>query len=149
MMRRGELLAAGLFCAVSVAGPLWRVELYPFTRAPMFADAPRRYCDYAVFDLDGKALPAVDFGLQRNYWGNPVGVGVGFRPPEGIDDFGAVPEPGVVVRTVERHLARFPHLEAVQVMREVIGPVDERRVGVVSRERWRVANPHHRPERSP
>jgi hypothetical protein len=143
---RGELLAVGLFCLVCVAVPLFCVELYPFSRAPMFTGAPRLYCTYNVLDPQGRPLPAEDFGLQRNYWGNPLGVGVGFHPPPSADRFGEVVPRAEVSAAVRRRLADRPGLRYVEVVRAVIGPVDERRVGVVRRERWRVTNPSSPPE---
>src|SRR5580704_16284260 len=84
---RRELTVAGLFVFVFATVPLIRTELYPFSRAPMFEDAPLLYCDYAVTDPDGRPLELLDFGLHRNYWGNPLGVGVGFEPPPSLDIF--------------------------------------------------------------
>ena len=46
---RRELLAVGLFCLTFAVTPLLTTELYPFSRAPMFADAPRLYCDYTIY----------------------------------------------------------------------------------------------------
>ncbi len=141
--RRRELAAVVAFCAANVLVPLCLVELYPFSRAPMFCDAPQRYCDYQVTAPDGSALNVKDFALQRNYWGNPL-VGMGVRPPETLDRFGEVPSRDEVTAHVRERLARFPGLEYVEVVQEVVGPVDERHVGVVRREAWRVENPHFR-----
>ncbi len=139
--RRGrkELLALAVFCLLNLVIPLCCTELFPFSRAPMFADAPRQYCTYFVYGPDGEPLPPRDFGLQRNYWGNPIGVGVGFRPPPTVDRFGEVADAGVVTETVARHLARCEGLDYVDVVQEVTGPVDDRHVGVVAQRRWRVA----------
>jgi hypothetical protein len=143
--RRGrrEFLAVAVFVLLFVAVPLWRTELYPFSRAPMFADAPQRYCNYTVLGPDGQPLDLRDFGLQRNYWGNPLGVGVGFRPAETIDHFGEVPEKQAVIAHVADRLARHPGLKYVEVVREVIGPLESGRIGLVQTDRWRIDNPHH------
>src|SRR5262245_45102522 len=103
---RQDLLLISGFLLVNLLVPLLIVDLYPFSRAPMFADAPRLYCDYHVYDpegselhlagpdgkarvlVDGKPVPAL--GLHRNYWGNPIGAGVGFIPPQTVDQFGKV-----------------------------------------------------------
>jgi len=138
---RTELLAVALFALLNVIIPLWLVDLYPFSRAPMFADAPLLYCDYQVFDPDGKALPVLDFGLQRNYWGNPIGVGVGFRPPETVDRFGAIADQAEVTEMVRRRLATFPDFAFVDVQQDEIADQDGQRVGVVRGKRWRVPNP--------
>jgi hypothetical protein len=130
-----------LFCLASVLVPILRTELYPFSRAPMFADAPQCYSNYRVLDPGGRELPLADFGLQRNYWGNPPGVGVGFQPPDSVDHFGDVAEREAVTAHVAARLQDFPELEAVEVVQEVIGPVEGGRVGLVSSSHWRVANP--------
>ena len=75
---RRDLLFIATFVLLNVLIPLLIMDLYPFSRAPMFADAPQLYCDYQLFDPRGNALDVLDFGLHRNYWGNPVGEGVGF-----------------------------------------------------------------------
>jgi hypothetical protein len=142
---RRELLAAGLFCLANVLVPLFITDLYPFSRAPMFADSPSRYCDYSLTGPDGTALAPADFGLQRNYWGNPLGVGVGYWPPESVDRFGEVADRAEVSAFLERRLARFPELPYVVVTQEVVGPLPGgRTVGPLERRTWRVDNPHAR-----
>jgi hypothetical protein len=143
------LAAVGLFCLAFAVIPLVTTELYPFTRAPMFADAPRRYCDYAVITPDGRRLTEardlLPFGLQRNYWGNPLGIGVGFQPAPSVDVFGTVATRQQVVGMVAPRLRRFPQWEYVEVEQNVIGPTDGDHVGVVRSERWRVDNPYFQP----
>ena len=142
---RRELAAVGLFCLAFAVVPLVTTELYPFSRAPMFADAPRRYCDYAVVTPDGRRLTEPQdlarFGLQRNYWGNPLGVGVGFRPAESADVFGedVTDETAKRVRDmVAARLKQFPQWEYVDVEQIVIGPTDADHIGEVRRRRWPV-----------
>jgi hypothetical protein len=108
----------------------------------MFADAPQRYCDYAVTGPDGEALDVARLGLQRNYWGNPLGVGVGFHPPPSVDQFGAVASEEDVRDWVGERLKDFPELKSVEVVQTVVGPVDALRVGEVESNRWRIDNPH-------
>jgi hypothetical protein len=141
---RRELLAAGLFCLANLLVPLFITDLYPFSQAPMFADSPRQYCDYSVTDPDGRPLPLLDFGLQRNYWGNPLGVGVGYHPPESVDQFGSVATTDEVTAFLERRLSRLPHLPFVQVTQEVIGDVDGQHVGVIKKKTWKIDNPFYR-----
>lgn len=138
---RLELLAVGTFVFLNVALPLLIMDLYPFSRAPMFADAPLRCCDYHVYDPRGQELTLVDFGLQRNYWGNPIGVGVGFLPPETVDQFGTIASQQEVTEMVRRRLAAFPYLTFVDVQQDEIADQDGQRVGVVSSKRWRIPNP--------
>jgi hypothetical protein len=141
---RRELLAVGLFCAAGLAGPLFFQDLYPFSQAPMFADAPRCYCRYAVLDPAGRPLPPGEFGLGRDYWGNPVGVGVGFRPPPTVDRFGQVAPREAVTAAVREGLAGRADLGFVDVVQEVVGPLGDGGVGVVRSGRWRVSNPRPR-----
>ena len=139
---RRELAAVGLFCLAFAAMPLLTSELYPFSRAPMFADAPRQYCDYAIVTPTGErvtdAAVLTKLGLQRNYWGNPLGVGVGFRPPEGVDVFGTVATEKQVHDVVAPRLKQFPQWPHVMVEQTVIGPTDADHIGEVRRELWRV-----------
>jgi len=141
---RRELLASGLFCLANLLVPLLITDLYPFSQAPMFADSPRQDCDYALSDPDDRALPLIDFGLQRNYWGNPLGVGVGYHPPESIDQFGSVATEAEVTAFLRRRLAQFPSLAYVQVTQEVIGDLDGQHVGTISKKTWKVENPYYR-----
>jgi hypothetical protein len=143
-MSRKELLAAAAFVLVNVLVPAFAVELYPFSRAPMFEDAPRRYCDFIVYGPDGQALPAADFGLQRNYHANPPDAGYGYRPPPTINEMDAVPDTQQVAAWVRQHLEAFPRPEYVEVVQQVVGPVDGDRVGVVESRRTRVTNPSYR-----
>jgi hypothetical protein len=138
---RRELVVAGLFVFLFAGVPLLRTEFFPFSRAPMFADAPQRYCEYAVTDPRGQAVDLALFGLQRNYWGNPLGVGVGFRPVPGFDVFGEVPSQEAVTAHLRSVLPTLPDLDYVQVERTVYGPVDEWRIGLIETESWRVENP--------
>jgi hypothetical protein len=140
--RRGrqELLAVTVFCLASVVVPLWRLELYPFSRAPMFADAPGQYCTYTILDPHNRVLPLHEFGLHRNYWGNPLGEGVGFQPLPSVDEFGLVASQEKVVAAVQETLRQRQDLPYIEVIQEVIGPLDEQRIGPIQSSRWRVDN---------
>jgi hypothetical protein len=108
----------------------------------MFADAPQLYCEYAAYAPDGRQItdPAtlMKLGLQRNYWGNPLGVGVGFMPAPTVDDFGKVATQQEVIDMASPRLRQFPEWESIEVVQSVIGPTDANHVGVVRKERWRV-----------
>ena len=140
---RKEFGAIAAFVLVSMVVPLYRTELFPFSRAPMFADAPRRYCEYRVVSPDGSPLDLRDFGIHRNYWGNPLGVGAGFLPADTADRFGEVSDPETVIARVTACLARRPDLEFVEVVREVIGPLKSGGIGTVETDCWRVPNPQY------
>jgi hypothetical protein len=135
-------MAVGLFVLVSLAVPLLVTDLCPFSKAPMFADSPKLYCDYQVFSPQGEKLEPIDFGLQRNYWGNPPGVGVGYSPPESVDVFGQVASREAVEEMVSRRLTARPDLPFVEVIQILVFPLPEGRLGTREENRWRVQNPH-------
>lgn len=133
------LASATAFAAFNLVLSLVFGDLYPFTITPMFSDNPRLYCGYQVLDPQGIQLPLRDFQLQRNYRGNPVGLGAGVRPPPSLDEFGTAADEA----TIRAHVAgilgkRFPELRYVDVVQTVIGPIDSKRVGVVREARFRV-----------
>jgi hypothetical protein len=138
---RRELLFAGVFCAALVIAPWFVIDLFPFSQAPMFADAPREFCNYIVYDPQGRELPPLAFGVQRNYWGNPVGVGTGFLPPASVDSFGEVASEDAVREIVGRHLREKTGLPYVEVVQQVLAAVDDEHVGVRQVRRWRIDNP--------
>jgi hypothetical protein len=138
---RRDLFFIATFVLLNVLIPLLIMDLYPFSRAPMFADAPQLYCAYQLYDQKGNALDVLDFGLHRNYWGNPVGEGVGFKPPLTLDQFGVIGDPEAITTHVQGRLRQRPDLAYVDVVQEVIGDEDGRRVGVIRKRRWRVENP--------
>ena len=107
----------------------------------MFRDTPTKFCNYRVYSPTGDELPAADWRLQRIYDGNPIGYGVGVRPPPVIEqEFGVIHDEAAVRTHVEQQFqrpenARFDYVEVVQ---EVIGPIDAQRVGIVATNRWRI-----------
>jgi hypothetical protein len=141
---RRELLLVAAFATAFVVVPLFVTDLFPFSQAPMFADAPRQCCNYTVYLPDGQQSPPdrlKDVGLQRNYWGNPVGVGTGFLPPTSVDVFGEVATEAEVRKVVEEHLRERPELPFVDVVQEVIGALDDQRAGIRETHRWHIENP--------
>ncbi|HEX5102689.1 MAG TPA: hypothetical protein VFV87_02695 [Pirellulaceae bacterium] len=137
------LSAVGLLLAANVVVPLLWGDVYPFTSAPMFRDAPARCCNYRVFASNGSELPAEDWLVQRIYDGNPVGYGVGICPPEILERFGEECDEATVRRHIARQFAQPQNcdFEYVEVVQELIGPVDAQQVGVVRSDRWRVDRP--------
>lgn len=129
-----------MFVIANVVLPLIYLELFPFSLAPMFSDAPRLYCEYVVTAPDGLELPLVDFGLHRTYWGNPP-VGMGFRCKASADCFGRVPSTETITSAVRTGFARHPALDHVIVKRTVIGDIDGRTVGPVDVAEWRIDRP--------
>jgi hypothetical protein len=146
------LICCALFVAANVAIPLTLGDVYPFTVAPMFCDAPQAYCNYRVYDPNGKLLAdnstrridppgAPDpFYLRRYYDGNPTGLGVGICPPPTIDGgtFGSIHDEQHVRSHIAECLADYPAPAFVDVEQEIVGPVDKLRVGVVKINRWRI-----------
>ena len=110
----------------------------------MFRDCPEQCVNYRVFDESGQELPAEEWLAQRVYDGNPVGYGVGLRPPAVVEkQFGAIDSEADVREHMERQLALPGHRQHAWalVVQEVIGPVDRQRVGVVKSSRWRIERP--------
>ncbi len=141
--RQRDIVYIAAFVLLNLLVPALIVDLYPFSRAPMFADAPQVYCDYHLFDPDGHKLRPVDFGLRRNYWGNPVGLGVGYLPPQSVDRFGSVAGQEKITAAIQTRLRQLPSLAFVDVVQDVIGDKDGEHVGVLPNRtrRWRVDNP--------
>jgi hypothetical protein len=137
---RAAIFAAGLLLAANVVVPLVWGDVYPFTSAPMFRDCPSQCCDYCVI-AGSRELPAEKWLVQRVYDGNPVGYGVGVRPPAVIEqEFGVVHEDQAVRKHIEQCLGAPEHQshESVEVIRRIVGPVDGYHVGVVRTDRWRI-----------
>jgi hypothetical protein len=139
------MLLAGLLLLANVVVPLVWGDVYPFTSAPMFRDCPSCCCNYQVLAADGSELPAEDWLVQRVYDGNPVGYGVGIRPPAVIEqEFGVVCGEAAVRQHFQEQLARPEHSQHayVDIVQHVIGPLEySPRVGVVQTNRWRVERP--------
>ena len=137
-------LAVTLLLAANIVVPLVWGDVFPFTSAPMFRDAPLCCCNYRVYAPNGRELPAADWLVQRIYDGNPVGYGVGICPPPVLESkFGQVCDE----QTVREHIrAQFknPHNQNylyVEVVQDHIGPIDAQHVGIVHTSRWRVERP--------
>lgn len=130
-----------IFLILNVAIPLALMDLYPFSRGPMFSDSPRHYSQFRVMSPEGKELDLMDFGLHRIYWGNPPGSGSGYFLPPTIDHFGSIPDTTTIAQQVQKKLQEMPNLSHVNVVHETVGDVDGNRVGVVSRVEIQVDNP--------
>ena len=83
-------------------------------------------------------------GVQRNYWGNPLGVGVGYEPPPTVDDFGRVAAKKRVMEMVARRLEQFPDRKYVEVEQTVVRPTADGRIVREPGETWRVNNPYYK-----
>jgi hypothetical protein len=156
-------LAVGLLLAANALVPLVCGDIYPFTSAPMFRDAPTQYANYRVYDPQGNELPSRHYALDKGktedpfrigrvYDGNPVGYGVGIAPPPVLEQkFGMVHDEAIVRRHIQKQLARpenakYPYVEVEQ---DVIGAIDEQRVGVVATRRWRIERASASPDQPP
>jgi hypothetical protein len=134
-------VAAVVLLAANVVVPIVWGDIYPFTSGPMFRDAPAQCCTYRVFDSRGNELPAKAWLCQRIYDGNPVGYGVGIRPPPVIEQqYGVIHDEAVVRAHFGRILARSENqrLAYVEVVQEVLGPLPGGSVGIVRTQRWRI-----------
>jgi hypothetical protein len=128
----GELGFIVMIVSAVLILPLVFGELFPFTSAPMFRDSPQVYCDYEITGPEGVRLKAKDFHLQRNYDGNPPGLGAGVQPAATLDRFGFAPEIATVRAHVEKLLRARPQGPAfIDVRQRVIGATDDDRIGVI------------------
>jgi hypothetical protein len=138
------IAAATALLVANIIVPLLWGDVYPFTSAPMFRDSPRQFCNYRVYSPAGEELSIADWELQRVYDGNPVGYGVGVRPPPVLEqEFGVVHDEAAVREHVERQFERHGNsqFELVDVVQEVIGAINCERVGVIQTNRWRIGRP--------
>src|SRR6266481_7949421 len=123
---RTAMGAASCLLIANIVIPLIGGDVYPFTSAPMFRDSPSQCCNYRVFSADGRELKPQDWRLQRIYDGNPVGYGVGVRPPAVLEtQFGVVHDEATVRQHIERQFAEPANRghEFIDVVQEIIGPV--------------------------
>lgn len=138
------LAIVGVLLAAHVVVPLVWGDLYPFTSAPMFRDRPEQYCDYHVFAPNGTELPQEDWLVQRVYDGNPVGYGVGVKPPAVIEQrFGVVHQEEQVREHLLRQFARLPSPgpEFITAEQRVFGPREDGTIGEVESYLWRITRP--------
>jgi hypothetical protein len=141
---RLAMLAVVLLLAANIVVPLLWGDVYPFTSAPMFRDSPVQFCNYHIYDPGSRELPAADWLLQRVYDGNPVGYGVGLRPPSVLEQqFGVIHDEATVRAHVQSQFATMGNdaYEYVDVVQETIGHVDSAQLGIVRTERWRIVRP--------
>jgi hypothetical protein len=132
-------IAAAILLAANVVVPLVWGDVYPFTSAPMFRDNPQQCCNCRVYAPDGTELPAEDWLCHRIYDGNPLGYGVGIEPPPVLErEFGQIHSEQHVREHIERLLDQPQHrnLPYVEVVQEVIGPIDAERVGPLPPQRF-------------
>ena len=140
LRHQAAVLAAGLVLAANCIIPLTMGDVYPFTTGPMFRDCPRQFCNYRIFDEMGNLLPSDHWLVQRVYDGNPIGYGVGVRPPQVLEQsFGVVHRREAIQEHVVAQLRRPEHrsIPMVEVVQEVIGPIDAQRVGPIKENRWK------------
>ena len=141
-----SLVVVGLFLGAHVVVPLVWGDIYPFTSAPMFRDRPAQYCNYRVLAPDGTELPQEDWLVQRVYDGNPVGYGVGVKPPTVIEqEFGVVHDEQLVRQHILKQFAKqsasVRNLPYVEVVQESFGPQQDGTIKQVKLRRWRFAPP--------
>lgn len=137
-LRTAEIVAIVAFLLLNLAVPALWGDIFPFTAAPMFRDAPRVYCVYRAYDPSGKEVSLESLLLQRIYDGNPPGYGVGIKPPETLAQFGEVPDEATLRKHVTEQLADLPDLPFVDVEQDLIGCTDGECLGVLETRRFRV-----------
>jgi hypothetical protein len=145
-LRLGELIVIVGFVALNLAVPLATTEFYPFSRFPMYIGVPQQVAHYRVTDPLGCELPATDSDLQL--YTDEAGHGFVLSPM--LNKPGVVPDGAAVTAWVEARLAaKGPSPAFVDVVREVFGPVDSCRFGLLRREKWRIRNPRWQTEGRP
>jgi hypothetical protein len=157
----GGLVAVGILLTANAVVPVIWGDIYPFTSAPMFRDTPTQYANYRVIDPAGNELPSRHYALDsgktedpfligRVYDGNPVGYGVGTAPPPVLEqEFGVVHDEATVWRHIQEQLARPENAKYAYVVveQDVIGAIDEQRVGLEKTNRWKVERQTERKDR--
>lgn len=140
---RKQIFVFAAFLTVNALFPVSRREFYPLATPRLFADAPKVYCDYEIRDENGKVLPQVWFGLQRQYYGlegytvaDPDPHEGALKNPETIDRFGVVATHAEIAVMVEPRIAERG-LQAVTIRQRVFGIVDENHVGLTAERQWR------------
>lgn len=126
------------FVVVNVLVPVVFGEVFPFTCAPMFREAPRSYCNYRMFAPDGTELTPAEGMFERHYNGNPIGLGVGVTPPRSIDQFGAVHEEAAIREHGGQLLSQHADWRFVEIEQEVIAALPDGSVGRKRIDRWRI-----------
>lgn len=135
---RVAMAATVLLLVANIVVPLAWGDVYPFTSAPMFRDAPVRCCQYRVL-VNGVERPPGEWYLQRIYDGNPVGYGVGICPPGVLEqEYGVIHDETAVRQHMQKQLTspRYHGIELIEVIQEVLG-ADGQSVGVVETNRWK------------
>lgn len=136
---RIAILAAGVLVAANGGVPVLWGDVYPFTSAPMFRDAPTECCQYTVRSLDQQGLEQASWLLQRVYDGNPVGYGVGIQAPRVLEQrYGEVHDQASIQQHVSRqfsHPANAAH-PAVEIEQTVLGAQADGSVGPLRTERY-------------
>lgn len=142
-----------LFALSNILIPVILGDIYPFTIAPMFRDTPMTYANYRIFAPNGKKLAdnsrrELDptgspdpFKLRRYYDGNPVGCGVGICPPKTLGDFGIVHSEDQIKKHLIKNWPANLDLPYIEIEQEIIGPVDNQKVGILKVLRWRIDKP--------
>jgi hypothetical protein len=137
------MAAAALLLLANILVPLGWGDVYPFTSAPMFREAPIECCQYRVL-VDGQEQPASDWCLQRIYDGNPFGYGVGIKPPSVLEQaYGVIhDEPTVRVHIQRQYsLPQHQRIQRVEVIQDVLGATGQT-VGIVRTNRWTIERVH-------
>ena len=128
---RAEVIFILGFIGLNMFAPVVFGERFPFTISPMFCDEPSCYCDYALTDSNGQPVNLVDLNMQRVYDGNPVGLGVGIRPPATLDQFGVVPTQEEVTQHLLNQIEKWPDTPFLNVQVTIVGATDDDHVGPV------------------
>lgn len=149
-VNRVDTFAALMFCFLYAMVPMLVEEMYPFTRATMFANAPKQFTQFEIIAPDGTFLQTRNFGLQLNYSGDPPIVrrsatGFGIKLPSTINHIDKSVSREHVVQQLELRLIDYPELRHVDVVQTLFGAIDSSGVGEIDVQRFRVINPSKKP----
>lgn len=144
--RRAELGFVLAVIACSVVVPVVWEKIFPFNRPSFFVARVEKHAVYRVLAPGGRSLPAWRFGLGDFYWAQrgwftevPEQERGAIRLPDTVNVYGSLPSRATIEEVVRKHLRRFPELDYVVVVRTIKGPVNDRSVGVVAEQRWKVS----------
>lgn len=136
--RKHEVMSVLVLLLLIVLTPLFIDELYPFSSFRLYFDSPQVYCKYKITDQDGNTLTNHEFRLQRIYYGVSLEEQYGKVAPATTDHFGRVADPLTITKQVRKILNYRPQTRWVSVTQQVIGAVDDQKIGVIKEQTWRV-----------
>jgi len=110
----------------------WAIDLFPFSSFPMFSDSPKTLLEYQFFSPQGEILSPEQFGMVSSYVANPSPKLSRKLPYQSLEQMSLED----IFQAVRER--RVKEQGVVIVNRRVLGALDEKTVGIVSEDSWRV-----------